>query len=229
MILFADANCAIGPWVTSGGAVIVAIIAGGVAMRTNGKTDRNAVVIQDVKSGVDRDLERLKAKLEHGQLISSTQWAAEFNAYRRLWKSTVPMRAYATKLVNLEDELAAVGLTKSEFSEDEIRKAITGVLQNYAASLTKCVKIINEHAPFYPADIRQSANKMHSLANRIHNAHTAALVLRQKGQSLSPDQSKTAKTAQLQDLLTLAESMDQVEELIRKRLTSVEVVNLVTA
>jgi hypothetical protein len=58
---------------TAIGAVIVAAIAGAVALLSNSRSNRNSADIQEYKSATDRDLERLKTKLAHGQLISSTQ------------------------------------------------------------------------------------------------------------------------------------------------------------
>ena len=91
--------------IIAGASLIVALITGGIALWNNSKVNDNAVVIQDVKSGIDRDLERLKAKLEHGQLISSTQWNAEFYALQSLWKSMVPARSLARKIIMREGEL----------------------------------------------------------------------------------------------------------------------------
>lgn len=49
--------------ITAGASLIVALVAGGLTLRNGSKANKNAVDIQELKSGIDRDLERLKAKL----------------------------------------------------------------------------------------------------------------------------------------------------------------------
>ena len=198
-------------------------------MRNGSKVNKNAHDIQGVKSGIDRDLERLKAKLEHGQLVSSTQWNAEFNAYQALWKSIIPVRALATKLVSIDGELTEIGIVKGDFSDAEMEMRIAELLQKYASALTECVTTINEHAPFYPTEIRQSANEMHKFGNRIHKTHTSAFVERQKTQLTYFEQARAAKQEYLRELLAYIKSAELVEELIRKRMASVRVLNLVTS
>jgi hypothetical protein len=215
--------------ITAGASLVVALGAGGLGLWNVSKASKSALDIQDFKSGIDRDLERLKAMLEHGQLISSTQWNAEFNAYQVLWKSIYPVRALATKLVSIDGELTEIGIVKGDFSEVEMEKRIFDLLQKYASALTECVTTINEHAPFYLADIRQSANEMHAFGNRIHKTHSAAFVARQKKQMTYSEQVRAAQLEYLQELLTYVKSVERVEELIRTRMASVQVLNLVTS
>lgn len=215
--------------ITAGASLIVALVAGGLTLRNGSKANKNAVDIQEVKSGIDRDLERLKAKLEHGQLISSSQWNAEFSAYQVLWKSIYPARALATKLVSFGGELAEMGIGTSDYPQSEMEKRIVELLQKYASALTECAAAINENAPFYPDDIRKSANVMHALGNRMHTTHSAAFVARRKTGITYSEQAKAAKQDHLEQLLTYIESVDKVEELIRKRMASVQVLNLVTS
>src|ERR1700761_4975482 len=68
--------------------VIAAFTSGGFTLANTKRLNRQAF-----------DIERLKARLGHDQLVSSTQWNAEFAAYQALWKSFVPIRTVARKLV----------------------------------------------------------------------------------------------------------------------------------
>ena len=71
-------------FITAGASLIVALIAGVIAVWNNSKTNKNAGDIEELKGAVNRDLERLKAKLSHGQAVSSTQWNTEFAAYQAI-------------------------------------------------------------------------------------------------------------------------------------------------
>jgi hypothetical protein len=215
--------------VTAIAAVITALIAGLIALWNNRKVNENAVDIQDVKSGVDRDLERLKVKLEHGQLINSTQWNAEFEAYQALWKSIVPVRAIAHKLVMRESELAVLGLEVGDVSEADRIKNLEQLLHEYAEAVTGCMLAINEHAPFYAVDIRKKANEAHVLAHAIFTTSLAARVARMKGMLLTEDQANIAEDKRRKELNAFFAGVDDVEEMIRKRLEDVQVFNPVTA
>jgi hypothetical protein len=223
-IMFADpANpSSLGPaLLTSIGAVIVAGIAGVFAWLSNSKSNRNAADIQEYKSATDRDLERLKAKLEHGQLISTTQWNAEFNAYQALWKAFVPVRTIARKIVKREGELTDIGLVVGDVSEELKIENIKKLLQQYAAKSSECVAAINEHAPFYAADIRKKANEAHALAHEIFQSTLAMVVARQKGQSIQTE-TEEKREKELDDLML---GTDALEEIIRKRMSDVRVFN----
>ena len=90
--------------------LIVALLSGAITLRNGSKTYENSLGIQDLKGAVDRDLERLRAKLSYGQIVSSTQWNAEFSSYQAIWKGMVAVRTLATKIVLREDELIELGL-----------------------------------------------------------------------------------------------------------------------
>jgi hypothetical protein len=215
--------------ITAGASLIMALVAGGIALWNSSKVNDNAVVIQDVKSGIDRDLERLKAKLEHGQLINSTQWNAEFSAYQTLWKSIVPVRSVAHKIVTRESELTVLGLEAGDVSE-EIRIAnLKRVFDQYVEVSKQCMLAINEHAPFYAANIHKKANEVHGLAHVVLQTNLAALVARMKGKSWPVDQAIVAEEERRKELEALMSGVDSIEEMIRKRLNEVQVLNLVTA
>jgi hypothetical protein len=222
-------DAATAAFITAGASLIVALIAGGIALWNSSKVNDNAVVIQDVKSGIDRDLERLKAKLEHGQLINSTQWNAEFNAYQTLWKSIVPVRSGALKIVTRESELPVLGLEAGDVSEEVRIANLKRILEQYIESSKKCMLAINENAPFYAADIHKKANEVHGLAHVVLNTNLALLVARTKGKSLPADQAIVAEEERRKELRALMSGVDSIEEMIRKRLNEVQVLNLVTA
>jgi hypothetical protein len=215
--------------ITASASLIVALVAGGIALWNSSKVSENAVVIQDVKSGIDRDLERLKAKLEHGQLISSTQWNAEFNALQALWKSMVPVRSLARKIVLREGELVVLGLEAGDVSEEAKIEIFKRLLEQYTQAAQQCMLAINEHAPFYTADIRKKANEVHGLAHVVLKTSLAGFVARAKGKSLPTDQTIIADEERRKELTALMSGVDSIEEMIRKRLNEVQVLNLVTA
>jgi hypothetical protein len=215
--------------ITAGASLIVALVAGGLTLRNGSKANKNERDIQEVKSGIDRDLERLKAKLEHGQLISSTQWNAEFNAYQALWKSMVPVRTVAHKIVTRESELPVIGLEAGDVSEETKIANIKRLFEQYIEASKQCMLAINEHAPFYAADIRKKANEVHGLAHVVLQANLAVLVARMKGKSLPTDQTIIAEEERRKELTALMSGVDSIEEMIRKRLSEVQVLNLVTA
>jgi hypothetical protein len=98
-------DTATGALIAAGASLIVALLSGAITLRNGSKTNENSLGIQDMKDAVDRDLERLRAKLSCGQIVSSTQWNAEFSSYQAIWKGMVAVRTLATKIVLREDEL----------------------------------------------------------------------------------------------------------------------------
>jgi hypothetical protein len=204
---------------------IVAIIAGAVALRSNSKSNRNASDIEQYKSATSRDLARLNTRLAHGQLISSTQWNAEFGAYQALWKAIVPVRTIARKIVKREGELTDIGLEPGDVTEEAKIENIKNLLHKYAQKSSECVAAINEHAPFYPADIRKKANEVHAQAHQVFATNLALVVARQKGQPVSIE----AETARHKELDALMDGTDALEEMIRKRMSDVQVFNPMVA
>ena len=57
---------------TAGASLVAALISGGIALWNSGRTNANTLKIESLKGAVDKDLEKLKAKLTHGQIVSST-------------------------------------------------------------------------------------------------------------------------------------------------------------
>jgi len=202
--------------ITAGVAVIVAISSGAIALRNQNKTDQNSLDIQELKGAVDRDLERLKAKLSHGQIISSTQWNAEFSSYQAIWKWMVAIRTETIKLGLPPEFLASP-------QRVEIRKEMISKFVNAASSL---LLAIHENAPFYPAPIREEANKAHEAVRELIDIHLAALgSYSADGTNRITNEQFVADTKRL--LRIIFEGVDLVENLIRERLASVEVTNTV--
>ena len=147
--------------IASVAAVLAAVVTGIFTFGISERTRDHAVELENLKSYFSKDIESLKARLGHGQLISSTQWNAEFTAYQALWKSLVPLRALANKIVNREGELATIGLEQDDVPEGLKLANIENLLRQYAEASQTAMAAINEHAPFYPADIRKKANEVH--------------------------------------------------------------------
>jgi|SRR5260370_1189419 hypothetical protein len=66
--------------IASFSAVIAALVSGFFTRRNTEETQRNALKLEQFKQDLSHDVEQLKAKLGHGQIVSSTQWNAEFDA-----------------------------------------------------------------------------------------------------------------------------------------------------
>jgi hypothetical protein len=103
-------DTATGALIAAGASLIVTLLSGAITLRNGSKTNENSLGTQDLKGAVHRDLERSRAKLSHGQIVSSTQWNAEFSSYQAIWKGMVAVRTLATKIVLREDELIELGL-----------------------------------------------------------------------------------------------------------------------
>jgi hypothetical protein len=120
-------DTATGALIAAGASLIVVLLSGAITLRNRSKTNENSLGIQDLKGAVDRDLERLRAKLSHGQIVNSTQWNAEFSSYQAIWKGMVAVRTLATKIVLREDELIELGLPSDYLASGDrvtIRKAL---------------------------------------------------------------------------------------------------------
>lgn len=80
-----------------------------------------------------------------------------------------------------------------------------------------------------PLNIREKANEVHGLAHVVLQTNLAAMVARMKGKSLPADQAIVAEDKRRKELTALMSGVDSIEEMIRKRLNEVQVLNLVTA
>jgi hypothetical protein len=205
--------------------LIVALLSGAIALRNGSKTNENSLEIQDLKGAVDRDLERLKAKLSHGQIVSSTQWNAEFSSYQAIWKGMVAVRTLADKVVLRELELIELGLPSGYLASTdrvEIRKAL---ITKFVEAAQDLLLAVNDNAPFYPAPIRKAANDTHRAAKDLIDKHLTALTHFAKGVDVTRGEPFIGESKAV--LRTIIEGVDLVESLIRDRLAAVEVVNSV--
>lgn len=210
--------------IAAGGSFIVAVLSGLIALWNSSRTNANSLEIQNLKGAVDRDLEKLKAKLSHGQIVSSTQWNAEFASYQAIWKGMVAVRTLAQKIVLRESELMDLGLPGeylASVDRVEIRKKL---IQNFVDASQGLLLAVHDNAPFYPAPIREAANRTHGAAKQLIDKHLTALTHLVNGNDIQ-NQQFTAESKIL--LLAIVEGVDRVESLIRDRLAAVEVVNSV--
>jgi len=206
---------------TAGASLVAALISGGIALWNSGRTNANTLKIESLKGAVDKDLEKLKAKLTHGQIVSSTQWNAEFASYQAIWKGMVAVRTLATKIVLREDELVGLGLPTEYLASAgrvEIRKQL---IQKLAEASKSLLLAIHNSAPFYPGPIRQAANETHKAAKALFDWQMRAL-----GQLIAEDEQFAKENKTL--LHAIIKGVDGVESLIRDRLAAVEVVNSIT-
>jgi hypothetical protein len=196
--------------IVSGGAPsVVALVSAAVALWSLSKA-----------SASSKEIELLKAKLSHGQVIRSTQWNAEFTSYQAIWKS---IRTLAMKLVRRESELIMQGLPDGYFSSPtrmEIRKDL---IEKLAKASRDLLEATHKNAPFYPASIRESANDAHVAAKNLFDKQMAALTHLLKGADITRDEQFTRGNEEL--LSALVKHVDHLESLIRERLAVIEIVN----
>jgi hypothetical protein len=208
--------------ITAVASLIVALISGGFSLRNRSKTDSNSAEIERLKGAVERDLERLKAKLSHGQLISSTQWNAEFSAYQAIWKGMVAVRILAVKIVRREGELADLGLHADYLASPERLKILKSLIEKFVRAAKDLLSAIQDNAPFYPAPIREAANGTQGAAKELFDKQLKAITHVLKGNDAEHEKLRTECEPILR---TILEGVDLVESLIRERLAAVEVVN----
>lgn len=208
--------------ITAGGALFVAVLSGLIALWNGNKTNANSLDIQNLKGVIDEDLEKLKAKLSHGQIVSSMQWTAEFASYQAIWKGMVAIRTLGQKIVLRESELADLGLPGdylASLDRVEIRKRL---IERFTDASQALLLAVHDNAPFYPAPIREAANSAQGAAHKLIDMHLAALTHSVKGDDVQNRQFWEENRALL---FAIIEGVDRVESLIRDRLAAVEVVN----
>jgi hypothetical protein len=209
--------------VTGTVSIVVAIIAAAVTLWNVSKTNANAFAIQDLKSAVDHDLEHLKAKLSHGQVISSTQWNAEFTAYQALWKSMVAVRIAAAKPVFKEAELAGMGIPDEYLALDQAAVRMKDTVDKLREVFNESNRAIHDHAPFYSAPIRVTASKVQELTLSLLMKFMEGLTESVKGNDVIL--SKEFRQDGINRYGEIAVGIDHVETLIRARLAEVQVLD----
>jgi hypothetical protein len=211
--------------ITAGASLIVALLSGAFALWNSSKTNANSLEIQNLKGAVDKDLERLKAKLSHGQIVSSTQWNAEFTSYQAIWKGMVAVRTLATKIILREDELIDLGLPSQYLARADRAAIRKELIQKFVEAAQGLLMAIHDNAPFYPASIRKAANDAHGAARDLIDKHLAAFTHLVKGVDVTKNEQFISESKAF--LREIIEGVDHVESLIRDRLAAVEVVNSV--
>ena len=202
-----------GAYITGGIALTVSLVAAGSSLWNNSKTGKNAVQIEEVK-----------ARLSHGQVVTSTQWTAEFHSYQAIWKGMVAARTLADKLVTREDEVSKLGFP-AEYLADPARIEIAkALLPKFVHAGTELLLAIHENAPFYPANIREAANDTHCSVKQLTDKYLLNFAQLTQGVLLSKDKHFIAETNTI--LLAIFEGVDLVESLIRDRLAAVTVTDL---
>ena len=209
--------------ITSGISLIVALTSGGITLWNRRKTDRNASDLQSVSGAISRDLERLRAKLAHGQNVSATQWSAEFAAYQAIWKGIVDVRPLADKLVNREGDLDKVGVPEAYLNSNSRLKHRQDLTQQLVVAAKALLSAIHDNAPFYPAPIRAAANEAHRTVIRIVGANLSAITKAMQGSDATRTEDFYLESVEI--LRQLFEEIDKLESLIRERLAAVQVVN----
>jgi hypothetical protein len=219
-------DAATGAVITAGASLIVAFASGCITLWNGRKAKANSIQIQNLKGAVERDLEKLRAKLAHGQIVSSTQWNAEFTSYQAIWKGMVAVRTLATKIVLRESELIDVGLPGQYLASADrvdIRKKL---IEKFTEASQALLLAIHDNAPFYPAPIREAANDTHRSAKELIDKNLTAMIHLLKGVDVAVSQEFTTESKSL--LQTIIEGVDRVESLIRDRLAAIEVANRAT-
>jgi hypothetical protein len=209
--------------ITAIASLIVALISGGIALWSRRRTDKNTAEIQSLKGAIDRDLERLRAKLAHGQNVSATQWSAEFAAYQAIWRGIVDVRPVADKLVNREGELHQIGLPEEYLNNEARLKHRQDLTQQLVTAAKGLLSAIHDNAPFYPAPIRDAANEAQKTTVRLVEKSLGAVTEAMKGNNIVHTKEFYLESVAI--LLQLIRETDKVEAVIRERLSAVQVVN----
>lgn len=216
------ASLLLSPAATFSAAIVAAI----AALWCNVRVNKNARDLQAYKSDTDRDLERLKTKLAHGQLINETQWNAEFTSYQAIWKAMVGVRNVSNKLLMRETELRNLGLSESYLNSPasrekriEIKRAL---LERATEALQALLLATHDNAPFYPTPIRTAANETHRAAKELSDKHLSAFPALEKGANYTIDPAFVQESEALWK--RIVEGVDLTEVLIRDRLAEVQVV-----
>jgi len=202
--------------IASFSAVIAAIVTGIFTVRNNAAIQRNALTLESFKSDFSQDLEQLKARLGHGQVVSSTQWNAEFIAYQGLWKEMIKLRGMITKYATFEEELIEVGVA-IDLARGAAPAMLQANLKSFVVVLTDCTTVINEHAPFYPENIRNSANDVVRLARKFWAKFIA--------QTINNTADFEWSHARKLEAIEVMQGVDQLETMIRQRLASVRLIS----
>jgi hypothetical protein len=209
--------------ITAVASLIVALIAGGMALWNRRRTDQNSADIQSLKGAIDRDLERLRAKLAHGQNVSATQWGAEFAAYQAIWKGIVEVQPLADKLVNREGELHQLGLPDDYLNNEVPLQYRQDLIHQLVIAAKGLLSAIHDNAPFYPAPIRYASNEAHKTTVQLLRKNFSAIAEAGKGNNIIQTREFYLEGSAI--LLELIINIDIVESLIRERLAAVQVVN----
>lgn len=207
-------------------ALLVAAISGAIAVWNTIKANNNSVGLASLRGEVERDLERLKAKLAHGQIINSSQWNAEFSAYQAIWKGMVAVRTLATKLVLREEELIDLGVPDGYLASPERVRIRRKLIQDFANAAKVLLLAIHNNAPFYPANVREAANETHQSAKNLFDKNVSALTRLNENVDLFIDKQFIGESKVL--LAEIEKGSDKVEALVRERLAAVQVVNTAT-
>ncbi len=139
-----------GAYVTAAVSLLGAVLSGGFVVWNSKKSNETLLALQDLKGTVDRDLEKLRAKLSHGQIVNSTQWSTEFGAYQAIWKGMVAVRTIASKIVFHDDELMKLGLPDDFLTSAQSVDTRKEFLKQFTQAASNLLFGIQDNAPFYP-------------------------------------------------------------------------------
>lgn len=203
--------------------VVAALITGYFTWRNTSRLNEQSRESSDFQGAVGRELERLRAKLDHGRLVYGAQWNAEFGAYQALWAAFVPVRGIAHKLTNRDEDIVKLGITKRDRSPQAMIASLGAVLERYSKEMSDCMVAINANAPFYDGAIRALANKTHELAYRIFEIHGALFVQLEKQLASGTWKNPVTPSEAEQAWKTFAAGVDEIESAIRKRMEEVRV------
>lgn len=99
----------------------------------------NLATKEDV-GDVTREVEGIKAKLEHSVFISKLQFENEFNIYKEIWNSLVDLRNATLRLRPVYEK------TDSEMTEEEIKLA---KLNLFVERYNDFYEVLEKNKPFY--------------------------------------------------------------------------------
>jgi hypothetical protein len=206
--------------ITAGASLIVALVSGSLTLRNGNKANKNSRDIEKLKGTIDRDLERLKAKLSLGQTVSSTQWNVEFTAYQAIWQSLVIVRNQTVEIATYEQSMEALNL-HSRIDADASLKGLYERTKSLDTALTTLARAVQDNAPFYPQRTRHTAVLVLNQLRSIVTGLLSFAIARKDGEIWSEEQMIPWRTLRNKEIEVALTEIESVEMAIRERLGSI--------
>jgi hypothetical protein len=204
-------------WIIAGASFFGVVITGVFTWRNGSKANKNAGDIEELKGAVNRDLERLKAELSHGQTVSSTQWNVEFAAYQAIWQSLVSVRNHTVEIATYEQSMESLNLLAHVDTVESVYKQA----KSLDAALITFASAVHDNAPFYPQHTRHTAVKVLNQLRSLVTGLLSFVIAHRSGEIWSEEKMIPWRTLRNKEIEVALIEIESVETAIRERLGSV--------